>query len=226
MSEEIIRHKKSRMFPFITESKFNPLGGDCHHNCYGGNCWAKLLIKRNKMKKYAGEPRIYEKELHRKFGKDDFVFVCDMCDLFGNWVPKEMIQRILDYIEGSPATFLLLTKNPMRYMEFKLPLNAVAGATIETDYETMLAGAPQRWERASAMGRLNHRKMISIEPIMDFGPLFASVIALIKPEFVAVGYDNYGCGMREPTLAQTEQLIGELEGEGIKVYRKTLREPK
>jgi protein gp37 len=120
------------MFPFIT-STWNPLGGECLHNC--SYCWAKELAKKYNMKKYTGKPTLSIKELSRVFQHKDFVFTCDMCDLFGEWVPTEFIQRILDRMLTSQATYLLLTKNPARYLEFDLPKNCVAGATIETDLE-------------------------------------------------------------------------------------------
>lgn len=217
--------KESRMFPFITESKFNPLGGECKHNCYGNRCWAKNLINRIHMKKYAGEPRIFDHELKRVFKPTDFVFVCDMCDLFGDWVPSKMIQRIVDYVNSSRSQFLFLTKNPKRYKEFIFDTNCTLGATIETDNDLCLSCAPSRRERIDAMKFLDFpNKMLSIEPIMKFSPNFATEIIAIRPDFVAVGYDNYNLGLPEPALLTTEALILALESAGIKVFRKTMRE--
>lgn len=160
----------------------------------------------------------------RVFQEKDFVFVCDMCDLFGHWVPKEMIQAILDVIAKSSATFLLLTKNPKRYTEFKIPYNCVCGATIESDVDFELTGPPQR-DRMCAMMNLKHpRTMICVEPVMDFTPAFQGWLFAISPEFVAIGYDNYHNGLKEPELQDVEALIHGCENRGIKVYRKTLRE--
>lgn len=217
--------KDSRMFPFITESQFNPLGGECHHDCYWNGCWAKQLINRLHMKKYTGEPRIIEHELNRVFKPTDFVFVSDMCDLFGNWVPRKMIQQVVDYSKTSKAKFLYLTKNPKRYAEFSFYANSTLGATIETDNNLTLCGAPSRTERIEAMKFLDFpNKMISIEPIMKFSPNFVEEIVSIRPNFVAVGYDNWNLGLPEPALLTTEALILALESVGIKVYRKTMRE--
>lgn len=220
--------KSNRMFSFITESKFNPLGGECHHNCYGNRCWAKQLIKRYGMKKYQGTPRLFEHELKRVFSKEDFVFVCDMCDLFGNWVPSELIRRVVLFANCSPAQFLFLTKNPKRYLEFPFASNCVLGATIETDLEDDADYAPPRNERLDFMANtrisnLYARKMVSIEPVMKFTKDFADRIIAIKPEFVAVGYDNYNCGLSEPSMQEVNELIVRLADVGIKVYRKTMR---
>jgi len=217
------------MFPFITIPNFNPLGGECKYYCK--YCWAqgpKGLVNKYDMKKYCGEPYLVEKELNRKFKPDDFVFVCDMCDLFGWWVPHEFIERVLDFIRNSPATFLLLTKNPRRYKEFNIPENCVCGATVESDEVYEGTKAPFPCDRLYELATLKHpRKMISIEPIMWFNlDLFIEAILSIMPAFVAVGYDNYNNNLLEPSLTKTKNLIEVLEAKGIKVYRKTLREAK
>jgi DNA repair photolyase len=212
------------MFPFITKV-WNPLGGECLHKCV--YCWAKLIAKRFAMKKYSGKPHLSLKELKRVFTAEDFVFVCDMCDLFGWWVPSWMIQRILDRIAMSQATFLLLTKNPKRYLEFDIPENCVRGATIENDFDDYhKSAAPNKHDRFEAMWTLQHkRKMLAIEPILQFCENnFFEWILKVKPKFVAVGYDNYGNHLPEPSLEQTLRLIRGLESEGITVFRKTLRE--
>jgi protein gp37 len=210
----------SKMFPFITKT-FNPLGGECLHNC--SYCWAKKLVKQYGMEKYTGKARLILSELLKVFKKEDFVFVCDMCDLFGSWVPKEMIQAVLDYIAESPATFLLLTKNPARYLEFKIPDNCVCGATIECDMNFQVNGAaPAPFSRIEAMRKVKHRKMVSVEPIMAFTDSFPYSLVSIKPEFVAVGRDNYNNHLSEPSRKEIEQLNSDLEKAEIKVYRKTI----
>jgi DNA repair photolyase len=216
----------SKMFPFITKT-WNPLGGECLHNCV--YCWAKKLSKKYNMKKYMGKPTLNTKELNKNFTKDDFVFVCDMTDLFGVWVPIEIIQAILDCIAKSSAKFLLLTKNPIRYRYFNIPENAVAGTTIETDMTLDDSQAPPVGLRIAVMESLKQcftpkHTMISIEPIKHFSREFAQSIISGKPDFVAVGYDNYNNNLIEPSLENTILLIKELENAGIKVYKKTLRE--
>jgi protein gp37 len=212
----------SRMFPFISVT-WNPLGGECLHNC--SYCWAKKLSNQYRMEKYIGKSTLNTKELSRVFQHQDFVFTCDMCDLFGEWVPKDFIQRILDRMLTSQATYLLLTKNPARYLEFDLPKNCVAGATIECDMMFKVNGdAPTPFSRIEAMRKVKGRKMVSVEPIMVFTDSFPYSIVSMNPEFVAVGYDNYNSGLSEPSLNKTLDLIAVLEEWKVKVYRKTLRE--
>lgn len=211
-----------KMFPFITTT-WNPLGGECKHRC--GYCWAKKLTEQYGMQKYLGEPSLTNKDIYRTFKAADFVFTCDMTDLFGQWVPSEMIQAVLDIIQVSPAKFLLLTKNPARYLDFKLPPNTVAGVTIESDINSS-GSAPDQMSRITAMRSLKHSKMVSIEPIMDFSENFPYKVVSMKPDFVAIGYDNYNNGLPEPSLDRVRDLIAVLEEWKIKVYQKTMREAK
>lgn len=49
------------------------------------------------------------------------IFVCSMADLFGDWVPPEWIQEVFAACRKAPQhRYLLLTKNPKRYMELQL----------------------------------------------------------------------------------------------------------
>lgn len=223
------------MFPFIT-CTWNPLGGECRHLCE--YCWARKLIERNKFAKYQGSPRLVEKEMERQFKFGDFVFVCDMCDLFGDWVPDELIEKVLEVTRRFPEThFLFLTKNPGRYYYLmgrgRAGNNVVLGATIESNRSYLeLSRAPDQVERIRSMYQVSLdkcatgllRRFISIEPILDFDPSLIADITYIGPWAIAVGYDNYGHHLPEPSLEKTLDLIRQLEANHIIVYRKTLRE--
>jgi hypothetical protein len=65
--------------------------------------------------------------------------------------------------------------------------------------------------------------MVSIEPIIYFDlGIMVAWMKNIKPEFVYVGYDNYNHRLPEPSLAQTEELMYELDKFTV-IHRKTLR---
>lgn len=221
----------TKMFSFIRGKPWNPLGGECHYNCYGNDCWAKQLIKRYQMAKYQGEPRLYDAVLARKFIDGEFIFTQDMNDLFGSWVGKVEILAVLDVIRNTPKTdFLLLTKNPERYLEFVnvLPGNAVLGATIESDVcRFNVSKAPDPARRLAAMimlsGMVENRLFVSVEPIRNFSLQFLDALLSCNPWGIALGYDNYNCGLDEPLLAFTFKLANDLKHSGITVYRKTFR---
>lgn len=80
------------------------------------------------------EPAFHPERLQepQKRRKPTRIFVCSMGDLFGEWVPKECIQDVLETVKACPRhTFQFLTKNPARYQDFKgWPNNCWLGATV------------------------------------------------------------------------------------------------
>jgi three-Cys-motif partner protein len=172
-----------------------------------------------------------EEEFKRKFN-GDFVFVCDMGDIFSPGVRDEWIVKVLEHVRRFlGTTFLLLTKNPRRYWEFldKMPRNTILGATIETDDDELyhkykISRAPLPSERIKAMIELPwDKKFVAVEPILDFTPKFAELLAEIKPILIYVGYDNYNNRLPEPPLVKTRNFILDLRRRGVNVREKTLR---
>jgi DNA repair photolyase len=219
-----------KMFEFIT-CTYNPIVFNCPYKCK--YCWARKL-KNGKLKqtpRYAdGKDKIIEKELSKRWKKDDFVFVCDMCDLFAENMPDMWIRTVLDTIRQSPeATFLLLTKNPERFFDFHstIPNNCILATTIESNrHDTNISFAPDPYIRFMSILTENYpRKAVVVEPIMDFDGKFLGWFEQLrgKLEFVVVGYDNYHNELPEPTLAKTEQFIKDLKDMEFTVYTKTIR---
>jgi len=203
-----------RMFDVITKT-WNPVIG-CLHSCL--YCWARRLVctrlKNSERYKDGFTPKLVEKELTKRF-HNQFVFVSDMGDLFGEWVPSEWITKVLDSVRQSPdSTFLFLTKNPMKYRDFLdlFPENVVLGATLESNKDYSVSKAPSPFERYRSMANIQfEHKLVCIEPIMDFDmDVFVQWIRNIKPSVVYVGYDNYNNRLIEPDRIKTEQLIGQL----------------
>ncbi|MCC6051591.1 MAG: phage Gp37/Gp68 family protein [Thermofilum sp.] len=222
--------KASRMFPEVTET-WNPVTG-CTHLCR--YCWARRLastrLKHLERYRDGFKPRLNREELGRRFKPGGFVFVSDMGDLFCSGVPDEWIELVLARIAEHPKTrFLLMTKNPARYLDFleAVPGNALLGATIETDLDagySSVSKAPPPSRRLQAMIELEwHSKVISVEPVLRFTGEFPLLLAEAKPLWVYVGYDNYSCKLPEPPLSATRWLIRTLRGLGVEVREKTLR---
>ena len=162
------------MFNIVTET-WNPVSG-CLYEC--NYCWARelALTKLKNSQRYSKgfKPSLNETEFKKTFGKGDLIFVSDMGDLFGAFIPKEWIQKVLEHISNFPeATFLFMTKNPKRYFDFlsEIPTNTILGATIETNIDEIaqtdkISKAPSQSERYKAMKTLNwEKKIVSIEPI-------------------------------------------------------------
>jgi len=225
----------NRMFSFITKT-WNPVKATCPYDCK--YCWAKQLIKKYNMTKYmVKEPQFIKTKTN--FTDKDFIFVCDMIDLFAYNIPSIIIQKVIDVTYKYPDTnFLFLTKNPKRYTEFHFPPNCVLGATIESNIDyPKISKAPLQQNRLEAMKELTARFnvydymydnaiFISIEPILNFTSDFIKKLLSfqLKGQFaVAVGYDNYNNNLPEPPLEKTRCLIEILKNNDIKVYEKTIR---
>ncbi|PCN50224.1 hypothetical protein B6U99_05610 [Candidatus Geothermarchaeota archaeon ex4572_27] len=220
---------EGRMFPEVSRT-WNPVKG-CRHGC--SYCWARMYAARHEhLDRWSNLPWVNEREFNAKFRPGEIVFVCDNGDLMGRWVPKDLIEHVIEVVRRHPDTwFLFLTKNPGRYREFRWPPNAILGATIETDRDDLalsVSRAPPPSERLRAMRELKHPlKMISVEPIMDFTPAFPELILGSGAIWVEVGYDNYPDKhppLVEPPLAKARELIGHLRKAGIKVTEKTMRD--
>ena len=165
-------------------------------------------------KTYGFKPAFAEWRLRQRFSKGSFIFVSDMGDMWGDWVPKEWIERVLRVLRTkTDSWFFFLTKNPKRYHEFQDRFidNMMLGATIETNRPYKVTKAPPPRKRFEAMRDLNwSHKVVVIEPILDFDPEFIDWIREIRPERVHIGYDNYGNRLPEPPLDKTIALKKEL----------------
>ena len=98
---------------------WNPVTG-CQHGC--DYCYAEDIANRFYPHKF--EPTFHPDRLtapqNTKIGTPRWhsdsgykgVFVGSMADLFGNWVPQEWIDAVLNAVRGAPQwTFIFLTKN-------------------------------------------------------------------------------------------------------------------
>lgn len=167
------------------------------------------------LEKYEGEVELVEAELKTDLGSDKIIFVGSATDLFGEWVPESEIEEILDYCREFSNIYLFQSKNPSRLGDFLelLPENSVIGTTLETNRKYNISKAPQPPERYRDFKALDWpRKMISIEPIMDFDlEEFVSWIKSIDPEFVSIGADSKNNELTEPSSEKVESLIENLQ---------------
>jgi len=199
---------------------WNPYGGLCPYACE--YCYARNKIapwlERMGILKYVGEPRLMEKELNIKLVKPKdgkLIFVESNGDLFGYWVPENDILRILEHCRCFNHEYLFQSKNPERFLDFLdwFPQKSILGTTIESnrDYGVTLAPSPE--ERFQYMTKIPwKRKMVSIEPIMDFDlPILLSWIGAINPEFISIGADSGENKLKEPNSEKLQSFIWQAE---------------
>jgi len=227
--------RESRMFNIVTRT-WNPVTG-CTHQCI--YCWARMFVERRlryRSPKYKEGfiPKLHQEEFKKRFKPGEFIFVCDMGDLFCRGICDEWILKVLKHIARFPhTTFLLLTKNPQRYTGFidLIPNNVVLGCTIETNRDDIykahsISRAPLPSERYLIMKDIMwNQKFVSIEPVILFDTdKFFKIIVDINPKIVYIGYDNYGVLRRrrvpEPPIKQVLELVELLQETGIEVKLK------
>jgi len=206
----------------------------CLYNC--SYCYARRWARRQRLTCslcYEFRPHFHHHKARKVFGNTKLpVFINDMGEYLGDWVPIDWITVTLEImLINLHVTFYSLTKNPKRYPEFSFPANVVLGSTVETDLglDGSISSAPQPIERLEAMKMLVHRggKFLSIEPVLDFSPEFADAIREVEPDFVYIGYSNSvrraaELALPEPPLYKTLELVAELE-KFTEVRRKNMR---
>jgi len=165
-----------------------------------------------------GEIKFDEKELKTDLGKGNIIFVGSSCDMFADGIPDVWITTILMQCNRYPNnTYLFQTKNPKRFQSFQriFPKSKIIGITLETNRENNLGKAPPRSARMDWFTidyPLLKRKMVTIEPIMDFDVMhLGDWIKRINPEFVNIGADSKGHNLPEPSKEKIEALIKELK---------------
>jgi protein gp37 len=170
------------------------------------------------MKRFnVGDLRLEKKELEINLGKHNYIFVGSSTDMFAQVVPSEWISKVLVCCNNpiTDNTYLFQSKNPMRFVEFLLqfPKQSILGTTIESDIDYAdISLAPSVTQRCEVMSHLAIRKMVSIEPILDFDiDRFVSMLHKIQPEFVSIGADSGRNNLPEPSPEKIGELILKLK---------------
>lgn len=207
--------KKStgNMYSFITHT-WNPVTGKCPYNCV--YCYAD---------KFKELPPLHldKKILKENLGEDNFIFICSGCDLFHPAVPDEWISYVLLHTLKFPKNkYLLHTKNPARAAEWQdgVKDNYILCVTIESNNPALLkkySNAPHLDRRIEGLVKWKYKKMITIEPIMEFDCVLFNLIKNINPIQVNIGANSLKVKrgqkikLPEPSTANILRLIKEAE---------------
>lgn len=140
------------------------------------------------------------------------VFVCSMADLFGEWVPDEWIDKVLESVRANPQwTFIFLTKNPARMVDIDWPRNAWVGTTI--DRQSRVAEAEGAFSRIMATV-----KFVSMEPMLE--PISFAQIAVFDWVIIGGRSKNTGGAEFQPEWSWVESVLNQARAEKLKVYFK------
>ena len=208
----------------------------CRHNCVYCKPSFQAQMKRqlhNCKSCYLFEPHAHLERLQKappKTNDGEFIFFPSSGD--PTFASKEQWKEAIQFAKKYwNRTLLIQSKDPACFILHDFPKlnpcypeNVILGTTMETDTSyfsgtpskfesySQISEAPEPYWRYVAMIKVVHcRKEVTIEPILQFGKLFARMIREINPEFVYVGYDNHNCRLPEPSLADTKALIKQLE---------------
>jgi len=210
----------SRMYKEARKT-WNPIVGcrfDCKY-CHPSFRRQAKRLKQRCEKHYTYEPHPHPEILTKPLPRTkegEFIFTCDLGDWA--WFRIEWRRAVLKRIRELPdRTFLIQSKDPACFQFDDFPDNVILGTTIETNRDEIIrqiSKAPPPIGRIHAMTKLNHpRKMITIEPILDFDfDVLYSWIMILKPWRIYVGYDSHPKENRlpEPSLSKTKLLIKSL----------------
>ena len=150
------------------------------------------------------------------------VFVCDMGELFGDWIPLEWQEMIFRTIKRNPQhRFYLLTKQPQNLIKFSpFPSNAWVGVTA-TD-EVMFAAAHFHLVNIEALV-----KYVSLEPLLKWDGR-ATEAMIHQATQAGVSWLIIGAQtkpLRLPELEAVRGIEAAAKREGIAVFLKNNLKP-
>jgi DNA repair photolyase len=211
-----LNKSKGNMYEFISHT-WNPVRGKCPYQC--SYCFVSRWGEQKSL-------HLDEKELRTKLGTGNYIFICSGCDLFHPDVPGEWIAKVIIYSRDQYPynNYLWHTKNPARFLTipvWQFPPSSTFCTTIETNriYKD-ISKAPPPLERSLALEKFKSKKMVTIEPIMDFDLIpFVELLRRCTPFQVNIGADSGNNGLPEPSPEKIQELITVLS-RYTEVYKK------
>jgi len=156
------RLANGRLKPRYLANSILPTHDEANHEAHHADpfyprFWPSRIIEpMNKYRRWGKHNAV----LHEQSPKG--IFVCDMGELFGDWVPREWQEAIFDTIVRCPQhRFYLLTKQPQNLIKFSpFPSNCWVGISVTNDL---------MFDRAIYhLGNFQAKtKFISIEPFLE-----------------------------------------------------------
>ena len=192
---------------------WNPVTG-CRHGC--NYCYAQDIAARFFPQGF--EPSFHPDRLAMPQNSKPVealnrrVFVCSMADLFGEWVPQEWIDAVVDKVRASSQwTFLFLTKNPARMVGIDWPDNAQVGATV--DCQDRVKATEEAFAQIVAP-----LKFVSCEPLR--GAIRFNSLDLFDVIILGAQSKNSKCPEQQPEWRWVSALLCEAASHNVVPYWK------
>jgi len=142
------------------------------------------------------------------------IFVCDMGELFGDWVPKEWQEEVFQVIRGCKwHRFYLLTKQPQNLIKFTpFPDNCWVGVTATND--------KMAWDAIYHLAQVKAKvKYISFEPLL--GQMSNETLyAMRELDWVIIGCQTPPSAETMPKLEWVEEIVNAADRAGTPVFIK------
>lgn len=140
------------------------------------------------------------------------VFVCSMGDLFNAEVTDDQIKRVLQAVRESPDwTYIFLTKNPERLLDFEWPEQSWVGTTI--DRHERIQPAMDVFKKLKAPV-----KFFSCEPLLEelrFRSLKCIDLMIVGAQTKTTRQPEF-----QPEWSWTERIYNQARKDGCKVFFK------
>ena len=213
------------MYPWVTHMHSH-LRGACPHRC--PYCYVQAIGKRFGGDAHTGPLRMDTDQLDIKYGKGRTIFVEHASDLFAEAVKCGWLDLILDHCRQWPEnTYVFQTRNVGRLVNWfpYLPDRLILGTSIETDHDAP-GSAPHPYKRALGIQMLNGSlprptTFVTIEPVLDFNlDNMLALLDMARPDFINIGADSKGHGLREPSADKVLALIAGIKAMGIEIRQK------
>lgn len=202
----------NQMYSWVDQT-VNPITGWCKHNC--DYCYMKSPPLSYNTKYQKKEYEIDKKHLDRIDNDGKIYFIGSATDIFGEWVDRRLIKRVLEKCkEAEDNLYLFQSKNPRRFGKFSFPENIILATTLETNRDYHITNAPKPRRRARHFRKViraigdDVTTLVSVEPIMDFDrKIFKKILKDIDPDLVSFGADSKSNDLLEPTFEKTISLM-------------------
>lgn len=230
---------KGQMYGFITHT-WSAVKGICPHQCsycYMRDKWPQMQAPRLVESELKTKHISYEKSIIKDIGdlfgggketdviKPLSIFVSSGIDLFAPTINCDWIAETIRHIIKFPSnTYLLQSKNPARFADFRYPDNTILCTTIETNryYAEIMGTCPNPFERMACFYGLEHdKKMVTIEPVIDFDiNIMLDWMIKLQPEQINIGADSGNNHLPEPSKEKLVEFIRLLKINNLKVFLK------
>lgn len=158
-------------------------------------------------------PRFWEERLYHSWtGKPKGIFICDMGELFGDWIPREWQEKIINLIRSHRENrYYLLTKQPQNLIKWSpFPDNCFVGVTAT---DTFRIG-----EALGYLSRIEAQiKYLSLEPLLDrILYVDAGLLSIVNWLIIGAQTKPY----KPPDISSIRAIVEATDKAGVKVFLK------